>query len=103
MEKKTKSIFLNNFAICIYLLIYITLFIVLDFRLLQQYPFLFLFKILVGTYVFLYKGLIALKSRRILIWRGDLKEGEAITFAIIAIFISIIILFSSIIISFVNN
>lgn len=96
-KAKYTNIFLNNFAVSVYILLYLIVSLIVDFDILKVSLVNFYLKMLVGVYVFLYMGLIAIKEKKIIYWNSPIYGKEAIITGLIYIIISLIIIFSRLI------
>ncbi len=88
---------LNNLAIRVYIIAYVILSIIIDFKFLQAKFLLYLLKIIISTDRFLYYGLIGLRTKKMYLRGGQMSKKLSVMNAIILILLAILSLFYTLI------
>ena len=101
-ERKNVHPLLSNFAIFIYLFIYIGLVFILDFDLFYRNMLLFLLKILLGGIVFFYGGFKLIQTKRGWLRGFPLTQKAAVIYGLLSVIFSIFILFLKIIVKYIG-
>jgi hypothetical protein len=93
-KEKRKKVhpLLSNFAIFNYVLVYVILSFIIDFKFLQEKLLLYWFKIIFSAYILFYSGLKQIQDKKGWLWGFPLTKKAALIYGILGVISALILM-----------